>query len=808
MEIGSIVGKFRVEVFLGRGGGGDVWRAWDTELKRFVALKFLKGSDEEELARFRREAQTAAQLNHPNIAAVYEAHERYIAMQLIEGQTLQAHPRTDVRSLAEIVRQAAVAVQAAHERGVIHRDLKPANLMVTGRAEAPHVYVMDFGLAKSTEIGSEISMSGVVMGTPAYMPPEQARGRSKEVGPRSDVYALGATLYELLADRAPFAGPNAFEILRKVVEEEPRSPRHYGPRADADLETIVLKCLEKDPARRYGTARELAEELSRWLEGEPILARPVSGVERMARRVRRHKALAATAVAFVVVVAGAGVLLAVQKAASSRKLADEQVQRKRREGWLQKVATLWSSILEKKRELRQLRVPVAEARRELASAVSAMDEAVAAFPEEPHGYYVRGRGRLYLGQLEGAEADARLSVSKRDDFRPGWSLLGMTVVERYLRTILGSSERYDERLLSARPMLREMEEAFARGWPEKREEAESAVWGIASTREDQVLERLSRAFQLAFAKEQVTDARRILEEAAGDYNAEEYAHWIGNWSRSYREAGVWLDKAVLWAEGYAPAYLDRAKVRSAFGETKLAIADATMYLKLEGEVAEAYLARSNFREAARDFQGAIDDASAAIRLKPGLEAAWRARASAKRASGDAAGAIADLDRAIDCWPAYAEAHLERGALRWRAGEKAGARADLDRAIEIRPSYAAAYNDRGAMRKLSDDPAGAEADYTKAIELDGKLAAARRNRANLRMATGNGRGALEDWNAAIDLEPASAANHTNRAVTKESLGDLRGAVADYEQALKIAPRNWEHREAVAKRLAEARARLGN
>ncbi len=268
---GRAVGKY-VKVArlggLGAGGMGEVWRAWDRDLRRWVALKFLHHEDPDQLARFRREAQTAAALSHPNIASVYEVGEAdgkpFIAMQYVAGQTLATFPRNDLRLLAGLVRDAALALHHAHERGVIHRDLKPANLMVEGS----RVYVMDFGLARPTAVGSSLSVSGAVIGTPAYMAPEQARGESRRVTPASDVYGLGAALYELLADRPPFQESEVYALLRRIEEDDPEPVRRRNPAVARDLETIVMKCLEKDPARRYASARELADDLTRWLAGD------------------------------------------------------------------------------------------------------------------------------------------------------------------------------------------------------------------------------------------------------------------------------------------------------------------------------------------------------------------------------------------------------------------------------------------------------------------------------------------------------------------------------------------------------------
>ncbi len=315
-------GKFIRTQRLGAGGMGEVWKAWDGTLHRWVALKFLKGGDDEEVARFRREAQTAGRLHHPNIAAIYEVNEdqgrQYIAMQYVDGQNLHQFPRADRTLLIRLVAEAARALHHAHEQGIIHRDLKPENLMVTLRGQEHHVFLMDFGLARATEGASKISATGFLVGTPMYMAPEQARGEKVDV--RSDIYSLGLTLYELLTDKKPFESESVYETLRRVQETDPPAMRSIDRRIDADLETVVMKAISKEPASRYSTAQAFADDLQAYLRGDGIQGRRESLSRKLVRRVRRHPlAFAAGAVLVVGLLTSSGLL---RSASRERRVAE------------------------------------------------------------------------------------------------------------------------------------------------------------------------------------------------------------------------------------------------------------------------------------------------------------------------------------------------------------------------------------------------------------------------------------------------------------------------------------------------------
>jgi serine/threonine protein kinase len=292
----GVFGDYELLDEIGRGGMGVVYKAQQISLNRIVALKMILAgrlADEEDLQRFRAEAEAAGRLQHPNIVAIHEVGEvdgqHFFSMEYIDGsslaQRLLSGPLSG-RTAARYVRQIARAMHCAHQSGTLHRDLKPGNIMVD-RADEPHV--TDFGLAKRLGGDPGQTRTGTVLGTPSYMAPEQAAGKSRELGPACDIYALGAVLYELLTGRPPFRADTPLNTVMQVLENEPLPPRLLNASIDPDLETICLKCLEKDPARRYATAEELACDLDRYLSCEPITARSSNILDRLTRMLDRSQ---------------------------------------------------------------------------------------------------------------------------------------------------------------------------------------------------------------------------------------------------------------------------------------------------------------------------------------------------------------------------------------------------------------------------------------------------------------------------------------------------------------------------------------
>lgn len=326
---GDVFGNYTILDEISRGAMGVVYRARQVNLNRVVALKLLiagERASQDQVERFYRETLAVAKLRHPNIIPIYDmgkvGNQHYFTMEYVQGKSLEEiiqQGGVDEEKALDIITQAGRALSHAHEQGIIHRDVKPGNILVDVEG---HIQVTDFGLAKEVKTRRNMTHSGVTVGTPHYMSPEQARGASRKVDQRSDVYSLGAVLYELLTGRPPFDGETPVEVVLKVVQDEPVAPRKLGPRISKDLETLCMKALDKDLARRYQSMNEFLADIARYRTGEPIEARSSTLIYSIRKKVNKHKELSTAISAAIIVLSVIFILLEHRASAFKRELSD------------------------------------------------------------------------------------------------------------------------------------------------------------------------------------------------------------------------------------------------------------------------------------------------------------------------------------------------------------------------------------------------------------------------------------------------------------------------------------------------------
>ncbi len=700
-------GRFVRVQKVGSGGMGEVWKSWDTRLSRWVALKFLKDEDPDEVARFTREARTAGGLTHAHIAAIHEiGHDQgrhYIVMQFVAGPTLEKFPRRDRGLLVRLVRDAARAVAFAHRQGVVHRDLKPRNIMVSRTRGGWHAVVTDFGLAKSLSEGSTLSGTGDLVGTPGYLSPEQARG--DRANARSDIYALGATLYELLTGSVPFHGTNVYETLRMIQEEAPRPPRKLDASVSTDLETIVLTCLEKDPARRYATAEDLVEDLERSLRGDSIRARRAGAGYRLRRLLARRRVQGALAA----VVALA--LLVLWLAATLRAKARAEAMA---EGY-----RLWAELegISKGEQTRESLSPLAVKARgefEKAERITPTPEArvMIGLTHQVEGRYPQAL-QAWAGAmgLDAGHRDARLHRAK-------W--LWMSYLKSRVPRLID---------LHADPGSRRARL--------RREEAPEVVKETSSESE-----WARQARELLAGLPEKAEGRELLLglQAMGEQKYLQAAEHLRGYTSDHSwDALAWRAEGLCWLfEGKeAPALrcfnrvidlspvdpvplCNRANARWLAGEPEKALEDYNEAIRLDGMDASSYYNRGGLHFVLGNTTAAIKDYDDA--LKHGYN---RLRVLENRAVvEEARGAFADLERTygeiIPLAPRPASFRLARARVRISLGKARydDALADLGAVIasQEKPLLAQAHFYRGEIHRAQRRPAEAEADFARAEEL--------------------------------------------------------------------------------------------
>ncbi len=821
---------------------GVVYRALDPSLRREVAIKTIElgGADPaDRLRRFEREATAAARLQHPGIVAVHEvgsdAGRPFIVMELVPGESLEARlAREPVapREAARLLREVALALQHAHDHGVVHRDVKPENILVDASGGAPKL--SDFGLAREAAEDDRLTKTGQLLGTPAYMSPEQASGGSRDaIGPAVDVYALGGVLYRALVGRPPFVADSLVSLIRAVLLEDPKPPRVDRPDLHPDLETIVLRCLEKEPARRYASARDLADDLGRFLDGELIVARPIRRIERARRWARRTPGrLAAASLAALIAVGAPAAATGLVLVARAERNAERRAQLASARS---EADAAWRGFV----ELRDARGADADA-----DADELLGAGLRAFAAASRLESVAGEEASPDATFRAAVGLGELAIESEQ-----WSVAA-AAFERALQTGIDdpAARRFLARVATERRAVAERRRA------EVRAVLDDARAGVLARRPGGFEDALFRLVRLG-APETVELIAAALDEVTAELLAARRAVYLTAGVATPHEEHTGavaidgLEAALDALDALAPGEelpAEAAATIARVGERLAARAERLDRVEVQRRdlpTLTRLVATEQSRAVASRSSGLADlarlccDALGRIGIGPGAIPALGRYLVAEHdpvrcaTAGVALGLIGggDAERFIlvgrrrfgsdhgSYWlrvgPFFARLEgtpdasdetapgLARQARELKSRGRHEAAIDaLGRAIAIDPDLIAARLSRGTLLFESGRFREALADFERAVELDPESAIATMNRGNARTVLGDLDGGLSDATRAIELDPTLAIAFQNRSFARYSRGspdDLEAAEDDATRALELDPTSihaWVNRGA--------------
>jgi eukaryotic-like serine/threonine-protein kinase len=818
----SRVGSYEIDEILGRGAVGVVYKARHLGLKRTVALKMLLAgahASPNEVMRFHTEAEAVARLQHPNIVQVYEVgtHEAlsFFALEFVEGGSLTQHMAGKPLLAAEAARfmeALARAMHYAHEHNILHRDLKPANILLS-RDGVPKI--TDFGLAKRLEDNeSTQTRTGTVMGTPSYMSPEQAEGNQRAIGPRSDQYSLGAILYELVTGRPPFLGTTLLDTLEQVRSKEPVPPRQLQPSVPRDLEIICLKCLQKEPAKRYAHAAELADDLKRFLNGEAIRARPVSRPERVWRWCRRNPRNAG----LVAAVAVLAVLLAVSGGALGLRLLRER-----------QAVTRIHDQAEQRMEQATAAIAVGDVRRakDLLHWSDPLLESASDLNEQRSRWHKLKESIEVYGEFKDLLDKARFALifgarSSRTQLEQGQQY------GRKLRTVYEAIEQEKTPLPPLNAVQEQLfkEDVFdmflvsalleseltQKAEPARRQQvAQQALDWLE--RADKILPGMRTLYphrsgfhailgQSEAAEDDLKRARAIQPDSAVDHFWHGYAeHVRGEAARSrgdlakarthYRQEIAEYAAVLRHHPDHFWGYLNWAVAKTQLGDLEDALIGFTTCIRLRPDFPWPYNNRGTVHLRLKQYDQAIRDYSTALEHSPEYVEARANRALAYVEQGNLDQALKDCNHIVEQDPRHAPAYWHRAECYRRRKQYERALADFahllalnENAVDVCLKRAAVYRE---MNRLDD----ALRDYDQIVVREPKNAWGLYTRAGLRVQRGDYRQAVDDYTAAIALQPRALEPYRDRAAVRWLyLKDFDDALADWRQVARLRPNDPE------------------
>ena len=733
---------------IGRGGQGVVYRARQKSLNRTVAIKIIgisNGRTKAHLKRFRLEAEAAAKLNHPFVVPIHEIGQRkgrcYFSMGLVEGGRLDQIAKREPmspRQATEVIAKLARTVHYAHQHGVIHRDIKPGNILLDTKGE-PHL--TDFGVARLLETENDATCTIEVSGTPSYMAPEQAHATNGHVSSATDVYGLGAVLYQLLAGQPPFMGGTPFETVSLLLETEPRQPRLLNPKVDRDLSTICLKCLEKDPKRRYSSALALAEDLEHWLRHEPIRARRTGVLARGRKWIRRNPAAAALVVMSVLLASAVGVIVWKVGAVGRQPSTG--------------IAVLPFENLSNDRE-------------DAYFAEGMQDEILAR-----------------LSKIADLKVISRTSTQKYksapDNLREIARQLGVANV------LEGSVQKAADHVRVNVQLINALNDAHL--WGDIYDRKLTDIFAVESDIATTIADTLQA--KLTGAEKQMIAAQPTSNTTAYELYLKGRSLWSKRGGENLRQAIAFYEQAIAHDPNYALAYTGLAESyvvlpvytevvpQEAYAEAKAAALKA---LQLDDKLAEAHTALADVLFNELDMAGSISEFQRAIALDPNYATAhqWYG-CDPLRAIGRFDEAIAEGKRAVELDPLSPIINSDLGRTLTMARRYDEAIAQLRKTLEIDPTLWVARFNLGETFQLKNDMATAIAEYTKAQQLSDDL------RARVPLAAAKAQSG--DKEAAVQMlaELEELARHRNvraywRTVLYLSLGNRDEAIRLLEQGV--------------------------
>jgi tetratricopeptide (TPR) repeat protein len=616
-----------------------------------------------------------------------------------------------------------------------------------------------------------MTTSGEVLGTPAYMAPEQATlGTITE---RTDVYGLGATLYQLLTGRMPFSGDTPFAIVQRVIDEEPAP---IG--GDPDIETIVMKCLEKDPARRYESAEALALDIDRKLAGDPILAHPASTLYRLRKRAIKHKALVAAVLAGVATVIAVIAVLVPQWIAERRAKEQRQAQleaqaaaRPHLDAGRAVLHRMDALLQEPDWTPDQLVMLAEEARGEF-------NRALALCPEHPEALLELARVARALNCESAAIPLCDRAVASSDRFATAYLERALLKLARYegLRHQSGGDVRAETPAsLDLRRQI-ESDVARVREWSNDKRE-------LALT--DGLLAFADGKYEAAAQRFEEYAAARLTDPAGWEWAGHAWLHVSGGAPRAVAA----LTRLIKYRPRLANAWGNLGNAKIALGDSEGAVSDLTLAVELDPNLAPAFAGRGVARAELNQLDGALADFTRAIELDPKMGLVVLARARVRGRRGEFEQAVKDFSRAIELNYQPADANLERGQARRSTADESGALEDFHRAIELAPNNATAHFERGRVHETLGLLDASVADSTRAVELEPRHFLAFYNRGNVRRKLGDEDGALEDWTKAVEIAPGFGPAYLSRGTMRAQRGD-RESLKDLDRAVELMPDNLQ------------------